>query len=190
MGGWSPLHQRRRRHRARRAVLRASLHVRGTRRPRRCDRAVPAHRGCRRRADQGARVDLGCRRRLPGRGGVGCRDGRRGLAEVLGGSPAQVENAAGSRWNTALGLTCDPIGGLVQIPCIERNAISAGRAINAARMALRGDGTHRVSLDQVIATMRDTGRDMHSKYKGRPQRADLPCTCRSISSNADYRQVS
>ncbi|HQV20153.1 MAG TPA: L-serine ammonia-lyase, iron-sulfur-dependent, subunit alpha, partial [Gordonia sp. (in: high G+C Gram-positive bacteria)] len=88
-----------------------------------------------------------------------------GLAEVLGGSPAQVENAAEIAMEHSLGLTCDPIGGLVQIPCIERNAISAGRAINAARMALRGDGTHRVSLDQVIATMRDTGRDMHSKYK-------------------------
>ena len=65
----------------------------------------------------------------------------------------------------SLGLTCDPIGGLVQIPCIERNAISAGKAINAARMALRGDGTHRVSLDQVIETMRVTGMDMSSKYK-------------------------
>lgn len=65
----------------------------------------------------------------------------------------------------SLGLTCDPIAGLVQIPCIERNAISAGKAINAARMALRGDGFHRVTLDQVIDTMRATGADMHSKYK-------------------------
>ena len=65
----------------------------------------------------------------------------------------------------SLGLTCDPVGGPVQIPCIERNAISAGKAINAARMALRGDGSHRVSLDTVIETMRETGRDMHSKYK-------------------------
>ncbi|OZC88514.1 L-serine ammonia-lyase [Rhodococcus sp. 06-412-2C] len=88
-----------------------------------------------------------------------------GLAEVLGGTPEQVENAAEIAMEHSLGLTCDPIGGLVQIPCIERNAISAGKAINAARMALRGNGTHRVSLDQVIETMRSTGADMHSKYK-------------------------
>jgi L-serine dehydratase len=88
-----------------------------------------------------------------------------GLAEVLGGTPAQVENAAEIAMEHSLGLTCDPIGGLVQIPCIERNAISAGKAINAARMALRGDGTHRVSLDQVIDTMWSTGQDMSSKYK-------------------------
>ncbi|AFP39823.1 L-serine ammonia-lyase [Mycolicibacterium smegmatis] len=88
-----------------------------------------------------------------------------GLAEILGGTPAQVENAAEIAMEHSLGLTCDPIGGLVQIPCIERNAISAGKAINAARMALRGDGTHRVSLDQVIETMRSTGRDMSAKYK-------------------------
>ncbi|WP_163509109.1 L-serine ammonia-lyase [Fodinicola acaciae] len=88
-----------------------------------------------------------------------------GLAEVLGGVPAQVENAAEIAMEHSLGLTCDPIGGLVQIPCIERNAISAGKAINAARMALRGDGVHRVSLDQVIETMRSTGQDMSSKYK-------------------------
>jgi L-serine dehydratase len=87
------------------------------------------------------------------------------LAEILGGTPAQVENAAEIAMEHCLGLTCDPIGGLVQIPCIERNAISANKAITAARMALRGDGTHRVSLDQVIATMRDTGRDMSHKYK-------------------------
>lgn len=88
-----------------------------------------------------------------------------GLAEILGGSPQQVENAAEIAMEHSLGLTCDPIAGLVQIPCIERNAISAGKAINAARMALRGDGTHRVSLDQVIETMRSTGADMLSKYK-------------------------
>ncbi|PJK23332.1 L-serine ammonia-lyase [Mycobacterium goodii] len=88
-----------------------------------------------------------------------------GLAEILGGTSAQVENAAEIAMEHSLGLTCDPIGGLVQIPCIERNAISAGKAINAARMALRGDGTHRVSLDQVIETMRSTGRDMSAKYK-------------------------
>lgn len=88
-----------------------------------------------------------------------------GLAEVLGGTPAQVENAAEIAMEHSLGLTCDPIAGLVQVPCIERNAISAGKAINAARMALRGDGTHLVSLDQVIETMRSTGVDMSHKYK-------------------------
>jgi L-serine dehydratase len=88
-----------------------------------------------------------------------------GLAEILGGTPRQVENAAEIAMEHSLGLTCDPIGGLVQIPCIERNAISAGKAINAARMALRGDGTHRVSLDEAIDTMRATGRDMSAKYK-------------------------
>jgi L-serine dehydratase len=88
-----------------------------------------------------------------------------GLAEVLGGTPEQVENAAEIAMEHSLGLTCDPIEGLVQIPCIERNAISAGKAINAARMALRGDGTHRVNFDQVLETMRTTGADMLSKYK-------------------------
>jgi L-serine dehydratase len=87
------------------------------------------------------------------------------LAEVLGGTVEQVENAAEIAMEHCLGLTCDPIGGLVQIPCIERNAISANKAITAARMALRGDGTHRVSLDQVIVTMRATGLDMSHKYK-------------------------
>ena len=88
-----------------------------------------------------------------------------GLAEVMGGTPAQVENAAEIAMEHNLGLTCDPIGGLVQIPCIERNAIAAAKAINAAKMALWGDGTHRVSLDEVIVTMRETGRDMSDKYK-------------------------
>jgi L-serine dehydratase len=88
-----------------------------------------------------------------------------GLAEILGGTPAQVENAAEIAMEHNLGLTCDPVAGLVQIPCIERNAIAAGKAVNAARMALRGDGTHRVSLDDVITTMRETGRDMSDKYK-------------------------
>ncbi|QCO99985.1 L-serine ammonia-lyase [Arthrobacter sp. 24S4-2] len=88
-----------------------------------------------------------------------------GLAEVMGGTPQQVENAAEIAMEHNLGLTCDPIGGLVQIPCIERNAIAAAKAINAAKMALWGDGTHRVSLDEVIVTMRETGRDMSSKYK-------------------------
>ena len=88
-----------------------------------------------------------------------------GLAEVMGGTPQQVENAAEIAMEHNLGLTCDPIGGLVQVPCIERNAIAAAKAINAAKMALWGDGTHRVSLDEVIVTMRETGRDMSSKYK-------------------------
>jgi L-serine dehydratase len=88
-----------------------------------------------------------------------------GLAAALGGSNAQVENAAEIALEHNLGLTCDPVGGLVQIPCIERNALAAVKAINAARLALHGDGAHFVSLDQVILTMRDTGRDMLSKYK-------------------------
>ncbi|ALJ19906.1 L-serine ammonia-lyase [Microbacterium sp. No. 7] len=87
------------------------------------------------------------------------------LAAVLGGTPAQVENAAEIAMEHSLGLTCDPVGGLVQIPCIERNAVAAGKAINAARMAMWGDGSHRVSLDEVLETMRQTGRDMSSKYK-------------------------
>ncbi|BCW35995.1 L-serine ammonia-lyase [Arthrobacter sp. StoSoilA2] len=88
-----------------------------------------------------------------------------GLAELLGGTPQQVENAAEIAMEHNLGLTCDPIGGLVQVPCIERNAIAANKAINAARMALRGDGQHHVTLDQVIETMRQTGMDMSDKYK-------------------------
>ncbi|MGI9509777.1 MAG: L-serine ammonia-lyase, iron-sulfur-dependent, subunit alpha, partial [Geminicoccaceae bacterium] len=88
-----------------------------------------------------------------------------GLCEVLGGTPAQVENAAEIAMEHNLGLTCDPVGGLVQVPCIERNAIASVKAINAARMALRGDGSHFVSLDRVIKTMRDTGADMKLKYK-------------------------
>ncbi|MCB1272993.1 MAG: L-serine ammonia-lyase [Leucobacter sp.] len=88
-----------------------------------------------------------------------------GLAQILGGTPEQVENAAEIAMEHNLGLTCDPIGGLVQIPCIERNAIGASKAINAAKMALMGDGEHHVSLDEVIVTMRETGRDMSDKYK-------------------------
>ena len=87
------------------------------------------------------------------------------LCAVLGGSPAQVENAAEIGMEHHLGLTCDPVGGLVQIPCIERNAMGAVQAINAARMALRGNGHHAVSLDKVIKTMRETGADMQAKYK-------------------------
>ena len=88
-----------------------------------------------------------------------------GLAEALGGTPEQVENAAEIAMEHNLGLTCDPVGGLVQIPCIERNAIGAVKAINAARLAMWGDGQHTVSFDTVIETMRQTGADMHSKYK-------------------------
>jgi L-serine dehydratase len=88
-----------------------------------------------------------------------------GLCEVLGGTPGQVENAAEIALEHSLGLTCDPVGGLVQVPCIERNAIAGVKAINAARLALRGDGSHRVSLDTAIRTMRETGRDMSTKYK-------------------------
>jgi L-serine dehydratase len=88
-----------------------------------------------------------------------------GLAEVLGGTPTQVENAAEIAMEHNLGLTCDPVGGLVQIPCIERNAMASVKAINAARLALHGDGNHVVSLDKVIKTMRQTGADMKDKYK-------------------------
>jgi L-serine dehydratase len=87
------------------------------------------------------------------------------LTEALGGTPAQAENAAEIAMEHHLGLTCDPIGGLVQVPCIERNAVGTVKAIQASRLALRGDGTHRVSLDKVIRTMRDTGADMSTKYK-------------------------
>ncbi len=88
-----------------------------------------------------------------------------GLASAAGGTPEQVENAAEIGMEHNLGLTCDPIGGLVQIPCIERNAMAAVKAVNAARIALRGDGSGVVSLDRVIRTMRQTGLDMQSKYK-------------------------
>ena len=106
-------------------------------------------------------AEVGCQ----GEVGVACSMAAAGLCAVLGGTPAQVENAAEIGMEHHLGLTCDPVGGLVQIPCIERNAIAAVKAINAARMALRGDGTHHVSLDKVIKTMRETGADMMTKYK-------------------------
>ncbi len=106
-------------------------------------------------------AEVGCQ----GEVGVACSMAAGALAEVLGGTPEQVENAAEIGMEHNLGLTCDPIGGLVQIPCIERNAMGAVKAINAARMALRGTGTHLVSLDKVIKTMRETGSDMQSKYK-------------------------
>ncbi|MEM9529529.1 MAG: L-serine ammonia-lyase [Pseudomonadota bacterium] len=106
-------------------------------------------------------AEVGCQ----GEVGVACSMAAAGLAAALGGSPLQVENAAEIGMEHNLGLTCDPIGGLVQIPCIERNAMGAVKAINAQRMAMRGDGKHRVSLDKVIKTMRDTGADMKTKYK-------------------------
>ncbi len=106
-------------------------------------------------------AEVGCQ----GEVGVACSMAAAGLTAVLGGTPGQIENAAEIGMEHNLGLTCDPIGGLVQIPCIERNAMGAVKAINASRMALRGDGKHKVSLDKVIRTMRDTGRDMQDKYK-------------------------
>ncbi|MBF6129889.1 L-serine ammonia-lyase [Nocardia brasiliensis] len=106
-------------------------------------------------------AEVGCQ----GEVGSACAMAAAGLAAVLGGTPAQIENAAEIGMEHNLGLTCDPIGGLVQIPCIERNGIAAVKAITAARMAIRGDGHHHVSLDQVIQTMRATGADMLDKYK-------------------------
>ncbi|UZJ29515.1 L-serine ammonia-lyase [Streptomyces endophytica] len=106
-------------------------------------------------------AEVGCQ----GEVGSACSMAAGGLAEVLGGSPEQVENAAEIGMEHNLGLTCDPVGGLVQIPCIERNGMAAVKAVTAARMALRGDGRHHVSLDKVIKTMKDTGADMSVKYK-------------------------
>jgi L-serine dehydratase len=106
-------------------------------------------------------AEVGCQ----GEVGVACSMAAGALAEVMGGTAAQVENAAEIGMEHNLGLTCDPIGGLVQVPCIERNAMGAVKAINAARLALQGDGTHKVSLDKVIRTMWRTGADMSSKYK-------------------------
>ncbi|WP_171166388.1 L-serine ammonia-lyase [Streptomyces sp. I05A-00742] len=106
-------------------------------------------------------AEVGCQ----GEVGSACSMASGGLAEVLGGSPEQVENAAEIGMEHNLGLTCDPVGGLVQIPCIERNGMAAAKAVTAARMALRGDGRHHVSLDKVIKTMKETGADMKVKYK-------------------------
>ncbi len=106
-------------------------------------------------------AEVGCQ----GEVGVACSMAAAGLTEVMGGTPLQVENAAEIAMEHNLGLTCDPIGGLVQVPCIERNAMGAVKAINASRLALQGDGSHYVSLDKVIATMRATGADMSTKYK-------------------------
>ena len=106
-------------------------------------------------------AEVGCQ----GEVGSACSMAAAGLCAVMGGTPEQVENAAEIGMEHHLGLTCDPIGGLVQIPCIERNAVAAIQAVTAARLALRGDGQHHVSLDKVIRTMRDTGADMKAKYK-------------------------
>jgi L-serine dehydratase len=106
-------------------------------------------------------AEVGCQ----GEVGSACSMAAAGLVEALGGTPAQVENAAEIAMEHNLGLTCDPVGGLVQIPCIERNAVASVKAITAARLALRGDGAHHVSLDKVIKTMRETGADMKIKYK-------------------------
>jgi len=106
-------------------------------------------------------AEVGCQ----GEVGSACAMAAAGLVAALGGSNAQIENAAEIAMEHHLGMTCDPIGGLVQIPCIERNAFGAVKAITAASLAMHGDGTHHVSLDQVIATMRQTGADMQSKYK-------------------------
>ncbi len=106
-------------------------------------------------------AEVGCQ----GEVGVACSMAAGALCAVLGGTNEQIENAAEIGMEHNLGLTCDPIGGLVQIPCIERNAMGAVKAINAAHLALRGDGSHKVTLDQVIATMRQTGLDMQTKYK-------------------------
>jgi L-serine dehydratase len=106
-------------------------------------------------------AEVGCQ----GEVGSACAMAAAGLCEVLGGDPRQVENAAEIGLEHNLGLTCDPVGGLVQIPCIERNAIASVKAINAARLALNGDGAHHVTLDKAVRTMRETGRDMSIKYK-------------------------
>jgi len=106
-------------------------------------------------------AEVGCQ----GEVGSACAMAAAGLTQVLGGTPGQVENAAEIGLEHNLGLTCDPVAGLVQVPCIERNAMAAVKAINAAQLALGGDGRHHITLDQAIRTMRDTGRDMLSKYK-------------------------
>jgi len=106
-------------------------------------------------------AEVGCQ----GEVGSACSMAAAGLTALLGGTAAQIENAAEIGIEHNLGLTCDPVGGLVQIPCIERNAVGAVKALNAASLAMHGDGTHHVSLDQAIETMRQTGRDMLDKYK-------------------------
>ena len=145
------------------AVLR--FYERYVQRRRRGPAHLPAHRRRGGRALQAQRLHLRGRGGLPGRGGGGLLHGRGGSAAALGGTNAQIENAAEIGMEHNLGLTCDPIGGLVQIPCIERNAMGAIKAIDAARLALLGEGEHHVSLDKVIATMKRTGADMSEIYK-------------------------
>ena len=106
-------------------------------------------------------AEVGCQ----GEVGVACSMAAGALTETMGGTVQAVENAAEIGMEHNLGLTCDPVGGLVQVPCIERNAMGAIKAINASRLALRGNGQHKVSLDKVIKTMRETGKDMKDKYK-------------------------
>jgi L-serine dehydratase len=106
-------------------------------------------------------AEVGCQ----GEVGSACAMAAAGPGRSAGRQPEQVENAAEIGLEHNLGLTCDPVGGLVQVPCIERNAMASIKAINAAQLALRGDGAHTISLDQAIRTMRDTGRDMLDKYK-------------------------
>jgi L-serine dehydratase len=106
-------------------------------------------------------AEVGCQ----GEVGSACSMAAAGLAEVLGGTPEQVENAAEIALGHNLGHTCDPVGGLVHIPCIERNAVASVKAITAARMAIRDDGRHHASLDKAIKTMREPGADMKDKYK-------------------------
>ena len=106
-------------------------------------------------------AEVGCQGEI----GSACAMAAAGLAAVIGGTPEQIENAAEIGMEHNLGLTCDPIGGLVQIPCIERNAMASVKAINAARIAIRGDGKHFVSLDKVMKTMMKTGEDMKEQYK-------------------------
>ncbi len=126
---------------------------------------VPAHRSGCRRADQAQRVNLGRGMRLSGRGRVAAAMAASGFAAVMGGTVTQVENAAEIALEHHLGMTCDPVRGLVQVPCIERNGLGAIKAVSAASLALRGDGTHFVPLDSAIETMRQTGADMNEKYK-------------------------
>ena len=106
-------------------------------------------------------AEVGCQ----GEVGVACSMAAGGLTAAMGGTPSQVENAAEIGMEHNLGLTCDPVGGLVQIPCIERNAMGSVKAINAQRLAVQGEGQQKVSLDKVIKTMRDTGADMKKQYK-------------------------
>jgi L-serine dehydratase len=128
-------------------------------------RDVPADGLGHRRADQAQRVDLGRRGRVPGGGRVGLGHGGGGAVRRAGRHAEQIENAAEIALEHHLGMTCDPAGGLVQVPCIERNGLGAIKAVSAASLALRGDGTHFMPLDNCIEAMRQTGLDMSTKYK-------------------------